>query len=65
MRSRNDSAGGRLLRMSRSECSLRAVVSDITVSAVGAVGAPASGGCGRTNLAAGHARARSRGAGWA
>ena len=30
MRRRNDIAGGRLLRMSRSECSRRAVASDIT-----------------------------------
>src|SRR5579862_3278747 len=49
MRSSSDIAGGRLLRMSRSECSLRAVVSDITVCPAG-TGELAAGGCGRTYL---------------
>jgi hypothetical protein len=47
MRSSSDIAGGRLLRMSRSECSRRAVASDITVRGVAE---PAPGGLGRTNL---------------
>jgi hypothetical protein len=49
MRSSSDIAGGRLLRMSRSECSRRAVASDITVRGVG-VSRLAPGDCGRTNL---------------
>jgi hypothetical protein len=47
MRNSSDIAGGRLLRMSRSEWARRAVASDITA---GGVAEPAAGGRGRTNL---------------
>jgi hypothetical protein len=51
IRNSSDIAGGRLLRMSRSECSRRAVASDITVRGVGDPNPdPASDGSGRTNL---------------